>query len=59
MAKELAECLKMYSNYAYFDGLKWELDKSSNFISPEIIERKFLFEGSIPKSDLYVAEIVG
>lgn len=59
MAKELAECLKLYSNYAYFDGLKWELDKSSNFVSPEIIERKFLFEGSIPKSDLYVAEIVG
>lgn len=56
---DVNECLSMYSNYAYFDGIKYNLDTMAIFKKYEEIEREFLIGNDIVKADLYLAEIVG
>lgn len=53
------EAMNVYSNFAYYDGMQYKLDKSSHFKKYEEVEQEFLLGIEIAKSDLYLAEIVG
>lgn len=53
------DAMNVYSNFAYYDGMQYKLDKSSHFKTYEEVEREFLLGVEIAKSDLYLAEIVG
>lgn len=54
----ITEALGKQSNYSYFEGLKWNLDRTSVIRPANEVEREFLIGADIVKSDLYLAEIV-
>lgn len=56
---EAAQALGKRSNYAYFEGLQWNLDRASVIRPADEVEREFLIGTDIVKADLYLAEIVG
>lgn len=61
MEKKLSttQALGKRSNYAYYEGLQWNLDRTSMIRPADEVEREFLIGADIVKSDLYLAEIVG
>lgn len=61
MEKRLSttQALGKRSNYAYYEGLQWNLDRISVVRPAGEVEREFLIGTDIVKADLYLAEIVG